>query len=262
VGFVDAWLKLERWVAGPAWFLWVLAVFGGLAAVLHAAAPRALETLGRLGGWCRERPARLAAVWCAAALIAYVPLTLVVNPMAWGGWGPFFVQTSRVLLYAVYFFLGVGLGLRAGLTQDLLAPEGALARRWAWWQAAAGAVFVGFVAVVIVVAIQGSKGVLSLPWALAASALLAVSGVFTSLGLLAYAARRRSVESPVWASLRRNAFGIYLVHYAIVTWLQFAALSLPLPGLVKALLVTVTAIGLSWIVAAGLRRLPGVRRVL
>lgn len=261
-GFVDAWLNLGRWVAGPAWFLWVLLAFSMLTAILASAAPQTFCALTRLGAWCRERPSRLVLVWTGAALAAYVPAVLFVHPMAWAGWGPFFVQTSRVGLYAVYFLFGVALGLGGGLTRDLVAPDGPMARRWALWQAVAGLVFVGFVAVVIAVAIKGSQGVFSPAWNLAAAALMAVSGVLTSVGLLAYVARRRSVESPVWASLRRNAYGIYLVHYAIVTWLQYGFLHVSLPGLAKAFIVTVAAIVLSWVLAAGLRRLPGLRAIL
>lgn len=261
-GFIEAWLNLGRWVAGPAWFLWVLLAFSVLTVILRAVAPQAISALTRFGAWCRNRPSRLVLVWVGAALAAYVPVVLYVHPMAWAGWGPFFIQTSRVGLYAVYFFFGVTLGLGGGLTRDLVAPDGPMARRWMRWQAAAGLVFAGFVAVVIVVAIKGSQGVFSPAWNLAASALMAVSGVFTSVGLLAYVVRKRSVDTPLWASLSRNAYGIYLVHYAIVTWLQFGLLHVSLPGLAKAFIVTVAAIALSWGLAASLRRLPGLRAVL
>ena len=41
----------------------------------------------------------------------------------------------------------------------------------------------------------------------------------------------------MWDSLRGNAYGIYLVHYAFVTWLQYALLHAPLAAMVKAALV-------------------------
>ncbi|WP_415909146.1 acyltransferase family protein [Oleiharenicola sp. Vm1] len=261
-GFVDAWAKLGAWPAGPAWFLWVLLAFSALAALLHAAWPRALEALGRAGAWCRERPARLVGVWIVAALLAYLPVVMKVHYMHWASWGPFFVQSSRVLLYATYFFYGVALGGRENGARDLVAPDGPLARRWVRWQVAAGLVFAGFVATVIVTAIQASRGEFSLAWSLAAGALMMASGVLTSTALLAWAARQRSVENAFWASLRRNAYGIYLVHYAVVIWLQFALLRVALPGLAKALLVTAAGVALSWALAAALRRLPGLRGVL
>lgn len=261
-GFVDAWLKLGVWPAGPAWFLWVLLAFSALAALLPAVAPRAAAALGRFGDWCSERPARLAGVWILVALLAYVPVVMQVNPMRWSSWGPFFFQTSRVGLYAAYFFLGLALGWSGAGFRALVAPDGPLARRWVRWQVGAGVVFVAFMAALIVSAIRMSRGEPSPGWNLGASALMAVSGAVTSLGLLAWAARRRSVENAFWASLRRNAYGIYLVHYVVVIWLQFALLRLPWPGLAKAAVVTAAGIALSWALAAALRRVPGVRAVL
>jgi len=261
-GFWAAWRQLDKWPAGPTWFLWVLLVFSALAALGHALAPRLMAAWGRFGAWCGETPGRCLAVWAMAALLAYVPVTLVVNPMQWAGWGPFFVQTSRVPFYAVYFALGVALGARGGLASGLLAPGGGLARRWIAWQSGAGVVFVAFVAVLIVTSIKASRGENPAGWGLATNALFSLTSVMTSLALLAYFARRHSVESRFWAALRPNAFGMYVVHYAVVSWLQYALLGAAWPGLAKALVVTVAAIGLSWGLTEILRRLPGVRTIL
>lgn len=261
-GFVDAWAKLGVWPAGPAWFLWVLLAFSVLAALLQATLPRGLEALGCAGEWCRERPARLVGVWIVAALLAYMPVVMKVNYMHWASWGPFFVQTSRVLLYALYFFYGVALGWRENGAREWVAPDGSLARRWVRWQIAAGVAFVGFMVAVVVTSIKASRGEFSLSWGVAAGVLMIVSGVLTSTGLLAWAARKRSVENAFWASLRRNAYGIYLVHYAVVIWLQFALLRVSLPGIVKALFVTVVGVALSWALTATLRRLSGLRAIL
>ncbi|MBI2511999.1 MAG: acyltransferase [Opitutae bacterium] len=261
-GFGIAWKQLDRWPAGPAWFLWVLFGFSVLAALTSRLMPRAFAAWGRFGAWCGATPWRCFAVWTAAAVLAYVPVTWLVNPMHWAGWGPFFVQSARGLFYALYFALGVALGMRGELTRGLLAPDGSLACRWGLWQAAAGVVFVAFVVVLIVAAIKGSRGESPGLWGHAASFLMAVSSVATSLGLLAYFARRHSVENRFWARLRPNAFGIYLVHYPVAVWLQFALLGVAWPGLVKAAVVTVAAIAISWSLAEILRRLPGARAVL
>jgi len=261
-GFVDAWAKLPNWPAGPAWFLWVLLAFSAVAALLHAILPRALAVLERAGDWCRARPVRLVGVWVVAALLAYIPVALKVNDMHWASWGPFFVQTSRVLLYATYFFYGIALGGRGDGARELVASSGPLARRWILWQVAAGLVFVGFVVVVVVNAIKGSRGEFSFVWAVSAGVLMVVSGVITSTSLLAWVARKCTTENALWARLRRNAYGMYLVHYAIVVWLQYALLNTEAPGLAKAIFVTAAGIGLSWGVTAALRRLPGLRAIL
>ncbi|MBX3737282.1 MAG: acyltransferase [Candidatus Didemnitutus sp.] len=261
-GFFDAWAKLPNWPAGPAWFLWVLLAFSALAALLHVTLPRVFEALTSAGEWLRARPSCLVGAWIVAALLAYMPIVMKVDYMHWASWGPFFVQSSRVLLYAMYFFYGVALGGRGDGARELVAPTGPLARRWVLWQVAAGVVFVVFVVAVVVNGIKASRGEFSLAWGVTAGVLMTVSGVVTSTGLLAWAARKGGTENAIWASLRRNAYGMYLVHYVIVIWLQYALLAFALPGLVKAILVTAVGIGLSWAATAALRRLPGLRAIL
>lgn len=262
-GFWNAWLALGVWPAGPAWFLWVLLAFSGLAAVLWVGVPRAFGWLGRLGGWCQERPARAWGVFSAIAILSYLPTCGWVSPFHWGTWGPFTVQTGRVLLYAAYFVFGCALG--AGNRTAIgawMQPGGPLARRWIAWQGVAGGVFVSFVASLIVWVTLNGKGQPSTLVGVVATVLFALTGVTTTFALLAYVARKPRSPGPVLASLARNAFGMYLVHYAIVTWLQWALLEVNAPGFVKAVAVTAAAIAASWAAAAGLRRVPGVGRIL
>jgi hypothetical protein len=47
-----------------------------------------------------------------------------------------------------------------------------------------------------------------------------------------------------------------------VSWLQYALLSAPLPGVVKGAAVFVGALALSWAVTAALRGIPAVARVI
>jgi surface polysaccharide O-acyltransferase-like enzyme len=63
-------------------------------------------------------------------------------------------------------------------------------------------------------------------------------------------------------SLTENAYGMYLVHYAFVSWLQYALLKVALPGLAKGMIVTLATIVLSWATVAGLRKIPAVARVI
>ncbi|MCM2276361.1 MAG: hypothetical protein NDI75_16390, partial [Candidatus Didemnitutus sp.] len=130
------------------------------------------------------------------------------------------------------------------------------------WQGVAGGVFVSFVASLIVWVTLNGKGQPSTLVGVVATVLFALTGVTTTFALLAYVARKPRSPGPVLASLARNAFGMYLVHYAIVTWLQWALLEVNAPGFVKAVAVTAAAIAASWAAAAGLRRVPGVGRIL
>ena len=63
--------------------------------------------------------------------------------------------------------------------------------------------------------------------------------------------RRRWLDS-----LSANAYGMYLVHYPFVVWMQYALLNAPLPAIVKAAIVFAVAVALSWALVAALRNIP------
>jgi surface polysaccharide O-acyltransferase-like enzyme len=69
-------------------------------------------------------------------------------------------------------------------------------------------------------------------------------------------------KGKIFDSLAANAYGMYLIHYMLVSWLQLALLNSNLPALAKGSLVTVATILLSWGATAMLRRIPAVARIL
>ena len=83
-----------------------------------------------------KNPLAISALCLPCRPIAYVPLALAFTPWAWSNSGLFAVQFCRPLIYAVYFFAGVGIGA-AGIERGLLAVGGMLAQRWTYALAAA-----------------------------------------------------------------------------------------------------------------------------
>jgi surface polysaccharide O-acyltransferase-like enzyme len=65
-----------------------------------------------------------------------------------------------------------------------------------------------------------------------------------------------------WSSLSANAYGIYLIHYGFVTWLQFLLLPAALSALAKFALTFVISLALSWGLTALLRRIPVIKKYL
>ena len=61
---------------------------------------------------------------------------------------------------------------------------------------------------------------------------------------------------PVFESLADNAYGIYLVHYVFVLWLQYMLLHAPLFAIAKAAIVFTGALMLSWATTAAVCRIP------
>jgi surface polysaccharide O-acyltransferase-like enzyme len=55
--------------------------------------------------------------------------------------------------------------------------------------------------------------------------------------MIAVCLRFATGHSRVLGYLAANAYGLYLVHYVFVVWLQFALLSLPLFAVIKALII-------------------------
>ena len=261
--YFDAYAFLSVWPAGPAWFLWVLLAFGALAAISLRAFPRAFDALGRAAGTLGEKPARFALVFALACVAVYVPAAHVVGGLSWAEWGPFTVQTSRIGLHALYFLAGIAVGAH-GVERGLLARDGRLAQRWKRWANAAPLFFVAFlVPLIAVFASLGKTGTVDAALVAATNTAFAMTGVATGLAVLAVFARfAPGWTGRTWASLDRNAFGIYLLHYAFVTWIQYALLDAPLPGVAKGLVTIAGAIAASWITSALLRRLPPVERVI
>lgn len=259
-GYAREWLALGNWPAGPAWFLWVLLAFDTLAALATRLAPRWGDAVGRLAAAAGRRPILFFALLAALSAAAYLPLALTVGPAAWSSFGPFTFQTSRIAHYAVYFLAGIAVGA-AGLGREggLLAAGGRLARRWGLWLTAAFVTYAISAAVFLTALAPKAP---PLPWPL----LLALSFVLccacSCFALLAIFLRFTRRPSRAGDSLRANAYGMYVIHYAFASWLQLALLAAPLGGLTKATLAVLGTVALSWSAVAALRRLPTVARFI
>jgi peptidoglycan/LPS O-acetylase OafA/YrhL len=256
-GFWQQWTSLGNWPAGPAWFVWVLLAFDCVAAVLLVVLPEWGKVLGRLLTGSSRRPIAFFAILVAASAVAYIPLALAFNPFRWTQFGPFFFQTSRILHYLVYFLIGVGVGA-AGLERGLLARDGTLARRWFLWAAAALFVF-GLAGAVFIVAISAQDS--PYLWGALGGFTFTLSCAATSMAFLSLFVRFAKPRK-IFDSLRENAYGIYLIHYAFVSWLQFALLKAQLSAIEKGFIVFAGTLALSWIAIAAIRRVPAVARVI
>ena len=256
-GFWQQWISLGNWPAGPAWFVWVLLTFDCVAAVLFILMPNWGEVLGRLLSRPSQRPITFFAILVGASAAAYIPLALVFSPFRWTVFGPFFFQTSRILHYLVYFLIGVGIGA-AGLERGLLARDGKLARGWPL--CTGGALFAfGLAGAVFIVAISAQNS--PYLWGTLGGISFTLSCAASSIAFLALFVRFAKPRK-MFDSLRENAYGIYLIHYAIVSWLQYALLRAQLSAIEKAFLVFTGTLALSWIAVAAIRRVPAVARLI
>jgi hypothetical protein len=251
------WRQLPFWPSGPMWFLWILLVGDLLAVGVYQLLAGRHDIVLRLSNYARQHPARFLVGLVTASAVAYVPLALVFGPSDWAQRGPFAFQLSRPLHYAVYFLAGVAIGA-CGIERGLLAPDGPLARQWSRWLIAAPLLFF----------LWAGTTALTLP-APAARGLQLVSDLSFVLAcfgscfaVLALAVRFARIRSQVLDSLKANAYGMYLIHYVFVVWLQYALLPAGLPAVLKGAIVFWGTLVLSWSLAAALRRLPVIAQII
>jgi len=251
------WLALPFWPCGPMWFLWLLLAGDFIAAGVHRFAPDLGERLTRFSSTADAHPVRFFAGFLVVSVLVYVPLALVFTPSVWFQVGPFAFQLSRPLHYALYFFAGVALG-GCGVERGLLAADGPLARRWPAWVGAALVSllsWMGFTGLTI----ESASGLGLQILADLSFVLACFASCFAVLAVvLRFAARRL----PRLAGLSDRAFGMYLVHYLFVVWLQFALLSAALPAIVKGTMVFGGTLLLSWWTVAALRHLPSAGQII
>jgi len=248
-GFFRWWLAAGNWPAGPAWFIWVLLAFGcGAAGVFKAFPHWAERAQGRFRA-VFQRPAAFFGGLTAASLVAYLPIALAVGPARWTGWGPFAFQTSRLPLYAVWFLAGICAGA-GGSRESVLAPRGALAQTWPQWLGWSACCY-GALAIVTHPAVRSTP---SFGWDAVEASVWAVCCAAAAVLALALFLRFANRRVKALDSLADNAYGIYLVHYAFVTWVQYGLLGASLPGAVKGCLATFVSLGLSWLAVGAIRR--------
>ena len=172
---------------------------------------------------------------------------------------PFALQPSFTLHYMVYFFAGLGIGAY-GIERGSLGSGGMLMRHWPIWAAGASGAFLLWIVPTTLIT-QG--------WDTALPGLetLADFGLVLSCGAISFALAAvfirfamRRVQA--FDSLAENAYGIYLVHYVFVIWLQYMMLSFALPAIIKGASVFAGTLALSWISTAAMCRLRMAARVL
>jgi len=247
------WLALPLWPCGPMWFLWLLLLWDALAAAIYPLLAQHRDAVLRLSSYARNHPARFLAAIVVLSAIAYVPLALIFGPSEWFHRGPFSFQLSRPLHYVLYFFAGAAIGA-CGIERGLLGADGPLARHSARWLAAALASFVLWLLVMSQIVVNPDGAPLWLQIAVALSFVLACfASCFFTLGA---SLRFAQFRTRLCDSLKDNAYGMYLIHYLFIVWLQFAMLATNLPAILKAALVFAGTLGLSWAATAALRRIP------
>lgn len=271
IGFTAFWwnmITVGPWQNGPAWFVWVLLAFDGLAALVYRVAPDLTQAPAPPSLAGIARPDAFFAAALTASIVVYVPMLLCFGTTRWFAAGPFAIQASRILLYALYFVAGIGLGA-SPFGKGLMAANGGLARRWPSWLLATVASYGCMIALVYIKhAVLPDMNHRPLWWELAYALAFAAYTTAQTFNVLALFLRFDNDGASVLDPLRDCAYGIYLVHYAVVLWLQYALYDISfspvmqLSAIIKVIVDFTLTLGLSFAATAALRRIPGATRVL
>ena len=251
------------WPSGPAWFLWVLLAFDAVAAAVWCFAPGAIKFLSRLVYGARDRPVLLFIGFLAITIAGYEPMRLAFGDASWLeiSWLPLPIQTSRILLYTSYFFAGVIVGA-AGPANGALAEGGALSKRWPLWTVVA-AIFYG--AILGLVYVHHNWVNFNAPpewWSIGYSLSFAIFSGAMVFTLPAIHLRFAKASWRLLDAMRSSAYGIYLLHYIFIVWLQYAVFDLPLHAGAKFLIVFVGTLSMSWALTIAVRKIPFMARMI
>ena len=252
------------WPSGQSWFLWVLLVLDVIAAAIWIAAPKIPGAFGRMIDALRSRPAMAFAAFVAVSVVSYLPLRLWFGDGAWfePGHYPFPIQTSRILLYPVYFFTGVGIGV-VGLRAGILAEDGEVAKRWATWLTLAILLF-GLILLLVFAHHNWIENVAAPPlwWRAAYGTAFAMFSAVMTFTVLATSLRLSRASLWLLDAMQPSAYGIFLFHYMFIIWLQYFVYDPAWPAGVKAAIVFAVTLGGSWLLTVLLRKIPLVARTI
>jgi hypothetical protein len=271
IGFAAFWWKtitVGPWLSGPAWFVWVLLALDVFASIVYRAAPGLIEAIGRLSLASYTRPGLFFWALLIGSIIVYVPAVLYFGASRWFSVGPVAIQASRVLIYLLYFFAGVGIGA-VPFDRGLLAADGGLARRWPVWLAATVAPY-GCIIALIYIKHSVLPDVTHQPlwWEIAYALAFVSYGAAQTFNILALFLRFSNEGSSILDPLRDSAYGVYLIHYVPVLWLQYVLYDfsfspvMQVSAIIKAIVVLVLTLASSWAATVALRKIPGATQVL
>ena len=252
-GFGEFWLNFVKGgltQVGPLWFVWLLLAFDVLVASFYALFSKLFSSSNRASNLLLDNPLAFVLMLFGLSVAAYLPMSNAFGPSAWMGWGPFQMQISRAFLYLLYFLAGVAIGSR-GLERSAFRSDGSLAKYWWLWVLAGAGSCAGLTW--IFTAAPASPFVRYVFLAEMALMIMALTALFVRFG-------KRSVRA--LNSLSANSYGIYLIHYLVIIWLQYAVLRVDLAAGWKAAIVFFGGLLICWGSIAALRRIPAIRKIV
>jgi hypothetical protein len=265
LAFSAFWWKMVTvgpWPSGPIWFVWVLLALDLSASLLYRLSPTLVDPINRISQRAFDRPVLFWLLLVVVTEIVYIPLLVHYGVNEWFQLGAFSVQASRVLLYAAYFFLGAGVGA-ANFESGLLSTSGKLpSRRWHWLIITLIPYCLMWVMIYIKREILGNPEDLPDWYHVIYGTFFVLFSASILFAILAFFLYSKGERHNLLDWMQADAYGMFLVHYPIILWLQYWLFDAPLPAIAKATIAFVLGVILSWGATAALRKIPGATHVL
>ena len=83
-----------------------------------------------------------------------------------------------------------------------------------------------------------------------------------ALTVLAASLRLAQTNLRLLDAMQPSAYGIYLLHYVFIIWLQYAVYDPPFPAVVKFAIVFTGTLSMSWALTVLLRKVPALGRMI
>jgi peptidoglycan/LPS O-acetylase OafA/YrhL len=251
--FWSHWRVLPFWPSGPLWFLWVLLACNLVLIAISIAVPRLRESLAVLSSNAGAHPERFLAGVFAAAVLVYLPLSMIYKPWDWVTIGPLAFQPSFVAPYAVFYLAGVSVSAH-GYERGLLERDGALTRYWLNWFVVALVAFLIWIIPTALIVKEAGAYVPGLQIVADLGSVLASATI--SFAVIALFLKFAAAPMPMLGRISMNAYPIYLVHYLFIIWIQYLLLDADLFAVIKAAIVFAGTLLMSWAGAALLCSIP------
>jgi hypothetical protein len=265
LSFTAFWWKtitVGPWPSGPIWFVWVLLAFDLTASLLYRVSAHLVDPGNRVSLRGFDQPAVFWLLLVVVTTIVYVPALLYFGGTKWFEFGPFSVQASRILLYFAYFFMGVSVGA-ANFDRGILSTDGQLPKqRWLWVIATLIPYCLMWGMIYIKREILGNPDPQPQWYHALYGTFLVLFSAGILLAILAFFLHQKSPGPNLLDRMQADAYGMFLVHYPIALWIQYALFDYSLPAIVKATIGFVLTVILSWGLTAALRKIPGASHVL
>ncbi len=263
IPFIRDYLINQKWPVGPPWFIWLLLAFDGIAVLLFSSGLSFFQTVGHWLEKLSRQPLRLCLVVYVLVALSLIPLSLWVGQYTWvGQWGPFDFQLNRLLFYLLFFLIGSCLSA-TDWQSHLFRDTKLLGKGWIFWLSMSLVCYILFIIISRAGAVWVKQGQLTSIEGYFLYDLAFVGSCLSSLSAcLSFFRQKVNRPNNSWSSLSANAYGIYIVHYGFVTWLQFALLTTDIPAIMKFGFVFSGAVFASWLCSSLARRIPRIAQVV